>query len=129
MRALIGSSDEQAAAGGPSPSLEIANAIVHLYKDTFGRGPTKARALFSGPDMLVVLLEDMMTIAERQLVALGEHLRVREQRLFLQLALEERKRYEVERILGRHVLACVSGTDPTRDLATEVFLLEPATPP
>ena len=99
--------------------------MVHLYKDAFGRGPSKARAQFSGSDTLVVLLEDMMTIAERQLVALGEQARVREQRLFLQLALEDKKRSEVQRILKRRALACVSGTDPDHDLAAEVFLLEP----
>ena len=32
------------------------------------------------------------------------------------------KRSEVERILKRRALACVSGTDPDRDLAAEVFL-------
>jgi uncharacterized protein YbcI len=99
--------------------------MVHLYKDAFGRGPSKTRAQFSGSDTLVVLLEDMMTPAERQLVALGEHARVREQRLFLQLALDDKKRSEVERILRRRPLACVSGTDPDRDLAAEVFVLEP----
>jgi len=56
---------------------------------------------------------------------LGEHARVREQRLFLQLALEDKKRAEVERILKRRGLACVGGTDPRGDLAVEVFLLEP----
>jgi uncharacterized protein YbcI len=108
-----------------SPLLEITNVMVHLYKDAFGRGPSKTRAQFSGSDTLVVLLEDMMTIEERQLVALGEQARVREQRLFLQLALEDKKRTEVERILTRRTLACVSGADPDRDLAAEVFLLEP----
>lgn len=108
-----------------SPLLEMANVMVHLYKDTFGRGPSKARAQFAGSDTLVVLLEDMMTTAERQLVVLGEHARVREQRLFLQLALEDKKRSAVERILSRRAIACVSGTDPGRDVAVEVFLLEP----
>jgi hypothetical protein len=42
----------------------------------------------------------------------------------VQLTLEEAKRSEVERALGRGVLACVSGTDPRRDLATEVFVLD-----
>jgi uncharacterized protein YbcI len=111
-----------------SPLLEIANVMVHLYKEAFGRGPSRTRAHFSGSDTLVVLLEDMMTVPERQLVALGEQGRVREQRLFLQLALEDKKRSEVERILRRRALACVSGTDPDRDLAAEVFLLEPGPP-
>lgn len=101
--------------------------MVHLYKEAFGRGPTKARAYFSGPDALVVLLEDIMTVAERQLVALGENARVREQRLLVQLALEEKKRSEVGRVLSRRALACVSGTDPGGDLAAEIFVLEPHT--
>jgi len=94
MRGLTNPSEAPPA---PSPLLEIANVMVHLYKDAFGRGPTKARAHFSGSDTLVVLLEDMMTVAERRLVALGEDARVREQRLFLQLALEDQKRSEAAR--------------------------------
>ena len=126
MLTLITPSADQAPPA-PSPLLEIANAIVHLYKDSFGRGPTKARALFAGSDTLVVLLEDMMTVGERQLVALGEHGRVREHRLFLQLAAEDVKRSEVERILERRVVGCVAGSDPGHDLATELFLLQPPT--
>ena len=65
-----------------------------------------------------------MTIAERQLVALGEHARVCQQRLCLQLVLEDKgaQRCSESRSGAR---ACVSGTDPDRDLAAEVFLLEP----
>lgn len=122
---MLTSPSDKPAPPAASPLLEIANTMVHLYKDTFGRGPSRARAQYSGSDTLIVLLEDMMTIAEHQLVALGEHARVREQRLFLQLALQDKKRSAVERILKRRALACVSGTDPDRDLAAEVFLLEP----
>lgn len=124
VRLLTSPSGEQAPTAA-SPLLEIANVMVHLYKDTFGRGPSKTRAQFAGSDTLVVLLEDMMTTAERQLLAVGEHARVREQRLFLQLAIEDEKRSAVERILRRRALACISGSDPDRDLAAEVFLLEP----
>lgn len=109
-----------------SPLLEISNVMVRLYKDAFGRGPTKARTRFSGQDTLVVLLEDTMTVAERRLVGLGEYARVREQRLFLQLAFEDLKRTEVERILARRTVALVCGIDPHRDVAAEVFTLEPS---
>jgi len=67
----------------------------------------------------------MRTVAERQLVALGKHGRVREHRPFLQLAFEDRKRSEVERILRRRVSPCISGTEPARGLAAELFVLEP----
>jgi uncharacterized protein YbcI len=117
------------APGAPSPLLDIANAMVHLYKETFGRGPTRARAHFSGPDTLTVLLEDTLTVAERRLVSLGEHERVRADRLCLQLALEDIKRAEVERILSRRTIAAICGIDPSRDVAAEVFMLAPAVEP
>ena len=114
------------AATDRSPMLEISNAMVRLYKDAFGRGPTKARAQFAGPDTLVVMLESSLTVAERNLVAMGEHQRLREARLFFQYALEEQFRAIVEQALGRRTLAFVSGIDTSRDVAVEVFTLEPA---
>jgi uncharacterized protein YbcI len=109
-----------------SPMLEIANAMVRLYKEAFGRGPTKARAQFAGQDTLVVILENSLTVAERNLVAMGEHQRLREARLFFQYALEEQFRAIVEQALARRTVAFVSGMDTARDVAMEVFTLEPA---
>jgi uncharacterized protein YbcI len=111
-----------------SPMLEISNAMVRLYKEAFGRGPTKARAHFAGPDTLIVVLESSLTVAERNLVAMGEHQRLREARLFFQYALEDQFRGIVEHALGRRTLAFVSGIDTQRDVAMEVFTLEPMTP-
>jgi uncharacterized protein YbcI len=108
-----------------SPMLEISNAMVRLYKEAFGRGPTKARAQFAGPDTLVVILEASLTVAERNLVAMGEHQRLREARLFFQYALEDQVRAIVEQALGRRTVAFVSGIDTHRDVAIEVFTLEP----
>lgn len=108
-----------------SPMLEISNAMVRLYKEAFGRGPTKARAQFAGQDTLVVILENSLTVAERNLLAMGEHRRLREARLFFQCALEDRLRDIVEQALGRRTVAFVSGIDTTRDVAMEVFTLEP----
>lgn len=115
-----------AAVADRSPMLEISNAMVRLYKEAFGRGPTKARAQFAGPDTLVVTLESSLTVAERNLVSLGEHQRLREARLFFQYALEDQFRAIVEQALGRRTVAFVSGIDTERDVAMEVFTLEPA---
>jgi uncharacterized protein YbcI len=117
--------DVGAALSDRSPMLEISNAMVRLYKEAFGRGPTKARAQFAGPDTLVVILESSLTVAERNLVAMGEHQRLREARLFFQAALEDQFREIVEDALGRRTLAFISGMDTSRDVATEVFTLEP----
>jgi uncharacterized protein YbcI len=113
--------------GAPrSPMLELSNAMVRLYKEVFGRGPTKARASFAGPDTLVIVLEDSMTVVERNLAAMGEHARLRDARLFFQYAVEDQFRDAVERILGRKTVAFISGMDTRRDVSVEVFTLEPA---
>jgi uncharacterized protein YbcI len=105
--------------------LELSNAMVRLYKDAFGRGPTKARAQFAGPDTLIVVLEHSMTVAERNMVAMGEHERLREARLFFSQALEEEIRAIVERTLDRRPVAFISGMDTCHDVAVEVFTFEP----
>jgi uncharacterized protein YbcI len=112
-----------------SPLLEISNATVRLYKDTFGRGPTQARARFAGPDTLVVLLRDTMTVAERKLAELGEHEQIRTHRLRLHGALEDEIREVVGQILGRPAVGVISGIDTRHDVAAEVIMLEPAPHP
>jgi len=109
-----------------STLLEVSNAIVGLYKEAFGRGPTKARAQFAGHDTLLVTLESTLTVTERNLVAMGEHRRLREARLFLADAFEDQFRTIVEQALGRKTLAYVSGIDTARDVAIMLLTLEPA---
>jgi len=109
--------------------LQISTEMVRLYKEAFGRGPTKARAQFAGPDLLVVTLEDSLTVAERNLAAMGELARLREARLFFQHAMEDSFRSIVERILGRRTIAFVSGIDVRNDFSVELFTLEPRRDP
>ena len=106
-------------------SLEISNEMVGLYKQLFGRGPGRARTHFAGTDIVVCSLEMTLTPAERTMVEMGEHQRLRETRLFFQHAREDDFRSTVERITGRRVRGFISGTDITEDLSCEVFYLEP----
>jgi uncharacterized protein YbcI len=108
-----------------TPLLELCNAMVRLYKEAFGRGPTKARAQFAGPDTLVVLLEHTMTVAERNLLAMGQHDRLRELRLVTHYALEDELRSIVEHTLGRRTIAFMSGIDIRHDVSVELLTLEP----
>jgi uncharacterized protein YbcI len=50
---------------------ELSNAMVRLYKEHFGRGPTKARSVYAGRDALLCTLENSFTPAEQSLVAMG----------------------------------------------------------
>lgn len=105
--------------------LEIANAMVRLYKEAFGRGPTKARAVMAGPDALAVILENSLTVAERNLANLGQHERIRNTRQFVQRSLDHEFRAAVEEVLGRRVLVFVSALDTSRDVSVEFFIFSP----
>jgi uncharacterized protein YbcI len=108
-----------------SVHAEISREMVRLYKEQFGRGPTKARTDFAGPDVLVCTLEDSLTPAERSLAELGEHQRLRDTRMFFQSATEDKFCEVVERVLGRKVRGFVSGIDTAKDISAELFYLEP----
>ncbi len=111
--------------GTQSELAALSNAMVRLYKELFGRGPTKARTAFAGPDVLVSTLRETLTPAERNLVGLGEQQRTRDVRAFFQHASEHEFKEAVEGLTGRKVVAFVSGIDVEQDVATEVFYLEP----
>jgi uncharacterized protein YbcI len=103
---------------------ELCNEMVRIYKEIFGRGPTRARADWAGRDALVCTLEDSLTPAERKMVEVGEHQRLRETRMFFQHVCEADFRASVQRITGRNVRAFVSGIDTDTDVSSEVFYLE-----
>lgn len=106
---------------------EVANTMVRLFKEQFGRGPSKTRALWAGSDILVVTLENTLTPAERNLVRMGEHQRLRDTRLFFQYATITEFCEPVEQITGRKVRSFHSSIDTEADgLVTEMFILHPA---
>lgn len=111
---------------GGSLLLDVSNAMVSVFKERFGRGPTKVRASWAGPDVLTVVLEDTLTPVERNLAAMGEHARLRELRTFFQYASVSEFCEPVERITGRKVRAFVSGIDTAANgLCVETFVLHP----
>lgn len=120
------SSDATQKVGTPTYSVraDISREMVRLYKVQFGRGPTRARTEFAGPDVVVSTLEDSFTPAERKMAAMGEDQRLRDTRTFFQHATEEDFREVVERLLKRRVRAFVSGIDTDNDVSAEIFYLE-----
>lgn len=116
----------------PEPSLEeartsilmeVSNAMVSLYKSQFGRGPAKARSFWAGPDAIQCFLEDTFTPAERTLAGMGQHLRLRDMRTYIQYATVREFCEPVERITGRTVRSFQSSIDTKVDgLAAETFI-------
>jgi uncharacterized protein YbcI len=118
--------DSGAAGREQTDTMTISNEMVRLYKDLFGRGPTKARTIWAGPDTLTILLEDTLTPAERNMVRLEEHQRLRDMRMFFQYATLREFCEPIERVTGRKVRAFISGIDTEADgLSVELFVLHP----
>jgi uncharacterized protein YbcI len=108
-------------------TLRISDEIVKLFKEQFGRGPTRARTYWAGPDAVTVILEDTLTPAERNLVKMGEHQRLRDTRAFFQYATVAEFCAPVERVTGRKVRAFLSAIDTEADgMCAETFVLHPA---
>jgi uncharacterized protein YbcI len=123
------SADEQqptAAEAGTSVLMEVSNTMVRLYKDQFGRGPTKARTVWAGEDALTCFLEDTLTPVERNMVQMGEHQRLRDLRMFFQYASIREFCEPVEQITGRTIRSFQSSIDTEVDgLCVETFIFYP----
>jgi uncharacterized protein YbcI len=105
--------------------MQVSNAMVRLFKEQFGRGPTKAKTHWAGPDGLMCILEETFTPAEKNLAAAGEHQRVMDVRLYFQRATRDLFIATVEEITGRRVASFMSAIDPHTDTAMECFVFEP----
>jgi uncharacterized protein YbcI len=124
MEAGLGS-DERLSGGALNAAL--ANEIGKLAADFTGRGATRSRA-FLHQDLVVCLLQDGGTRAERNLVAAGKADLVRHQRDALQHAMAPQLIAAVERLTGRTVRTFLSGTDEEGASSIEAFVLEPEPP-
>jgi uncharacterized protein YbcI len=105
----------------------ISREVVRLYTRFLGRGPTKARSFFRD-DTIVVILEDVMTSAERSLMAAGRQGSVRDLRVAFQEAMRPALIETIERLTGCHVKSFMSGNQTDPDMACEVFVCDRPVP-
>jgi uncharacterized protein YbcI len=119
------------AAGGKLPDepggsirAALANAMVGMKKQYYGRGPTAAKAWILD-DYVFVALEGGLTRNEETLLDDGKEDLVRSYRLSFQETMGSTTMAAVEEITGRKVLTYHSQIvfGPTR--AFEIFVLEP----
>jgi uncharacterized protein YbcI len=110
-------------AGTGNLSREISRAMVALFKEYVGRGPTHARS-YVHDDLVVVILQDTMIQAEKTLAEEGEKDLVRDVRRVFQGKFREDAISIVERLTGRRARAFLSDHAIDEDVAAEVFVLE-----
>lgn len=102
----------------------LANAMVTIKKEHYGRGPTAAKA-YLADDYIFVVLEGGLTRNEETLLAAGHDDLVRRYRLTFQDAVRERAVAVVEELTGRKVADYHSQVVFTPPRAFEIFVLEP----
>ena len=113
--------------GGPLHAA-ISEAVVRLLAETTGRGPTKAKTTIDG-DLIVVVLQNSLTPGERFLADDDRGEQVLDMRRAYQDAIRTNAIVAIEDLTGRNVTAFMSANHIDPDLAAEVFILKPQTPP
>jgi uncharacterized protein YbcI len=106
---------------------EIANAVVRSHKRFLGRGPQQAHAFFRGT-IVVVVLRDMLSEAERLLVADGGHDAVLDIRHKLLETIRPDLVQAIERLTGCTVEAFMLANHIDPDLAAALFVLDRPVP-
>jgi uncharacterized protein YbcI len=111
-------------AGGGEQAADISNAVVKLFSEYYGRGPTRSKT-YIYDDFVTCVLQDTMTTVERTLVACGRRDLVREVRLTFQTEMADSFTSAVQRITGRKVINYQSQITFDPEYCFEVFVLEP----
>jgi uncharacterized protein YbcI len=110
---------------GEAPFLAgIGRGLAELHTEYYGKGPSKARTYMLN-DTVVCILEGGFTTVERTLIADGNSEAVHQIRRSFQSTMEKPFKDVVERASGRKVIAYMSLTHTSPDLAVELFVLEP----
>lgn len=117
--------DMSAAPPDDAMATAVSEAVSRLFLDQFGRGPMHVETLVNG-DVLLTLMRDVFTAAERAMIADGQHDSVLATRMLWQAATADMFKARVGEATGREVLSVVSGFELEEELATEVFVLAPA---
>ena len=103
-------------------AAHVSQAVARLYVDEFGKGPVHAETSIRG-DVVVTILRDVLTNAEKVLHAGGRGDNVLIARMLWQHATDRRLREAVGRAVGCPVLVAISGFQLDHDMASETFIL------
>ena len=106
-----------------NPSVEISNQISRIQSTYYGKGPLRAKTYMS-ENLVVCVLEETFTPAERTLIERGERESIQSIRRRFQEAVRDEFIAVVEQVTGRKVRAFLSDTDIETDVSVETFLLD-----
>lgn len=108
---------------GGELNAAVTREVVRVHTATLGRGPRKSFSFHNG-NVLITVLHEVMSRAERNLAASGDEEAVLEVRRRYQGAMEEELRSGVEDLTGCEVVAFLSSNHLEPDIAVEIFILD-----
>lgn len=108
-------------------NAELAKAVVGVHNQYVGRGPSKGQAFYRN-NVVVVILQEILTKAERSLIQCGKTDMVMTMRRQFQATMERDLIAEVQRLTGCTVVAFLSDTHVDPDMAAELFVLDRPVP-
>jgi uncharacterized protein YbcI len=114
--------DSQPLSGGEL-NAAVTREVIRVQNESHGRGPKKAFSVHNG-NVLVTILEEVLTPAERRLASDGESDAVLQMRSLYQRNMATELKKAIEAITGREVVAVMSDNHLDPDIAVETFILD-----
>lgn len=108
---------------GGELNAALTREVVRIHAATLGRGPRKSFSFYNG-NVVVTVMNEVMTRPEQRLAANGDGEAVRTLRQLLQRMMDGELRASVEALTGRRVIASMSDMHLDPDMAVGVFVLD-----
>ena len=117
--------EEAEAPDGPGREvlMRLSNEMVRAQKTFFGKGPTKAKSYILD-DMLIVVMRDGLTTAEKTMLRFDKPDQVRQFRQLFENEMTERLVAIVEEVTERKVINYQSQVMFDPDVVVEMFLFD-----
>ena len=103
----------------------VSDGIVALFKEFYGKGPTRAKTYYED-DLVVCLLRGGFTRVEETLRDAGRSHEVIVQRMAFQDVMRDRFEAVIQQATGRRVIGFMSGNQQDPDMLCEIFVLAPS---
>lgn len=114
---------DTAALTGGELNAAVTKALVKIQSAHLGRGPASATTFYHD-NVVVTMMHDVLTQAEKILGSNGQHTSVLDWRETLHTRLGPDFRAAVERLTARKVIAFISSNHIDPDVAVEMFILD-----
>jgi uncharacterized protein YbcI len=115
-------SDSEPLRGGEL-NAAVTREVIRIQSESHGRGPKKAFSFHNG-NVLVTVLEEVLSPAERKLAGNGQGEAVLQIRRLYQSSMAAEMKERIEAVTGRRVTALMSDNQVDPDVAVEVFILD-----